>query len=202
MLLDSFLSRSTDTLPTANLCSQQNEDHGVHTAFQTFIASCNNTIGSTTSEYWSRISYHILCRNVRPWKYYTLGQIPNFLIAAPTATICIAICIYYIRIDLRRFLTLGLSKGGQSRAGQYSSFIVKDLLVPHFILMLFMLVYTSVLVHVQIIARLFSFQPLLYWALAHFYLRGSLRTRKMLACYVLGYASIGSILFVNFYPPA
>lgn len=141
-------------------------------------------------------------RNVRPWQYYTLGQSPNFLIAAPTAAICIAICIHYIRLDLCRFFTLGFGKERQPGSGRHSSFIAQDLMLPHVILMLFMLIYTSVLVHVQIIARLFSFQPLLYWALAHFYLRGSLRSRKMIVYYVLGYASIGSILFANFYPPA
>lgn len=124
------------------------------------------------------------------------------MIAAPTAVLGLAICVRYIRLDPWRFCSLGLSQSRRLEARPTLPLMAQDLVLPHVILMLFMLLYTAIMVHVQIIARLFSFQPLLYWALAHFYLDGSPRTRTAIVWYALGYAAVGSILFANFYPPA
>lgn len=189
------------TLSIAGRRNQRARGRGAHITSQTCTALCSSITG--TMALWGALNISCCCtRNVQPWKYYTLGQIPNFLIAAPTAITCIAVCIHYIRSDPCRFFTLGFKGRRPSKSGQLYPFIAQDSLLPHVILMLLMLGYTAVLVHVQIIARLFSFQPLLYWALAHFYLSGPARTKKVIVCYALGYASIGSILFANFYPPA
>lgn len=144
-------------------------------------------------------------RNVGPWKYYNLSQIPNFLIAAPTLIVCISLCIIYCRFDWIRCMTLGLKKSKTNRLKSRETdipFMMQDIILPHVFLMLFMISYALILVHVQIVARLFSFQPFLYWSLAHLFINGSNAIRHGIIYCVLGFVVVGTPLFMNFYPPA
>lgn len=74
--------------------------------------------------------------------------------------------------------------------------------MPHFVLLFALLLYTLAVAHVQIMARLFSFQPVIYWSLAHFYITGSQLFKKLIAGYCLLSTLVGTILYMNFYPPA
>lgn len=137
--------------------------------------------------------------NVGFLKYYTLGQLPNFLIATPMILFTLTACWSYFRSDWKRSLTLG---GLHEKHRADPGFLHQDVLFPHFVLLLTLLIYTLCIVHVQIIARLFSFQPVIYWSLAHFYTVGTQRVRSLIAGYCLLSALIGTILFMNNYPPA
>lgn len=130
------------------------------------------------------------------FKYYTLAQLPNFAIAAPMVLISTAACWSYFSADWKRTLTLGL------RPSAKRSFVMQDRLYPHMALWLFLLLLTLTLAHVQIAARLFSFQPAVYWCMADLYAHGSPRVKNALLYYTLGFALVGTILFMNFYPPA
>lgn len=138
----------------------------------------------------------LLYRNVGPFRYWRLVQLPNFLIAAPTLFACLAASMKYARYSWKRFLTLGAFP---MRA---KPFIFQDALLPHFILLALFVIYALIFVHVQIMARLFSFQPAVYWSLAHFYIDGSLGTKRLITGTCLCYALVGTVLFSNFYPPA
>ena len=137
--------------------------------------------------------------NVGFLKYYTSSQLPNFLIAAPMIILSLAACWGYFRSDWKRSFTLG-GLHGRHRANL--RFLHQDVLFPHFVLLLALLIYTLCIVHVQIIARLFSFQPVIYWSLAHFYTTGTQRARNLIMGYCLVTTLIGTILFMNNYPPA
>ena len=82
-------------------------------------------------------------------------------------------------------------------------------LLPHVYLWAFMLAYTVVVVHVQIINRLFMFMPIVNWFQAHLYYQaGALvpseaRFFRYLHVLLLGtYSVVMTVLFLSFYPPA
>lgn len=137
--------------------------------------------------------------NVGPLRYWTFSQLPNFIIAMPTIAICAYSCWKYFSLDWKRTLTLCLIRNSSIRS---KSFISQDCLFPHFVLLLFLLIYTLITVHVQIMARLFSFQPALYWSCATLYMAGSPRCKRIVAGTHIGYALVGTVLFANYYPPA
>lgn len=136
-------------------------------------------------------------------RYYCWQQLPNFAIALPTLTASIYMCWSYAQADRRRFLTLGLAKGkALTKRSSTEDFFGRAALLPHAYLMLFMILYTLLFVHVQIVTRLFAFQPFFYWGLAHIFCKSLPFTRRLLVTYLLGYAMIGTLLFTNSYPPA
>ncbi|RKP37479.1 hypothetical protein BJ085DRAFT_36695 [Dimargaris cristalligena] len=166
-------------------------------------------------------------------KYYELKQIPNFLFASPMVILSFAGIISYARYDWLRFLTVGLWQGAPSDLIQRSSGTTtttpppspatrktevspyfRESLLPHVYLWLVMLLYTLLNMHVQIITRFFSSQPLVYWYSAHLFLQSdqtAASSRKgqrltgsatCLLYYYSLYGFIGVVLFSNFFPPA
>lgn len=134
-----------------------------------------------------------------PWKYYRWNQLPNFIIASPTIFICLIYCYEYFCDDWKRTMTLGLCSQGNKRT---KSVILNNEMFPHFVLLVVMLVTTIIVAHVQIIARLFSFQPLFHWIMADSFMNGSRFIQRAILMYTLGFSLIGTILFMNFLPPA
>lgn len=167
--------------------------------FQTFCKTgqgrpwCNNIVpdlyGFVQSNYW----------NVGLFRYYRIPQIPNFLIALPMIIICGSACCKYFSHDWKRTFTLCASAKSSKLT---RDFLLQDTMFPHFVLLFVMLVYSVLVVHVQIMARLFSFMPLVYWSLAYLYHNGSLRIRKAILYYCLSFSLVISALFTNYYPPA
>ena len=103
--------------------------------------------------------------NVGFLRYFTLGNIPNFLLAIPMI-IALYLLHHLIRIhDPKRLFFLR----NTVNHAKHSLFLNQDQLVPHVLLLSFMLVYTVLVAHVQIITRLFSFMPIIPWYLAHLY---------------------------------
>ncbi|KAJ1913486.1 ER membrane glycoprotein subunit of the GPI transamidase complex-like protein [Tieghemiomyces parasiticus] len=151
-------------------------------------------------------------------KYYEVKQIPNFLFASPMVTLSFAGIFSYARADWRRFLTLGLVRSASTRPAYHHS-----ALLPHVYLWLVLLLYATLNMHIQIITRFFSSQPMVYWYSAHLLLqrpptgpagsdsrwpRAWWSTRRLtlagslLLCYYTLYGTIGIVLFSNFFPPA
>jgi phosphatidylinositol glycan class V len=120
--------------------------------------------------------------DVGAFRYWKLTQMPNFLIAGPVIVLCFSACWMYFYSDWKRVVSLGAFTNSSKK-----SFLLQD---------------SMIVVHIQIIARLFSFQPVLYWSWAHFFTTGSKKVKSVIVGVNLGYALIGSVLFMNFYPPA
>ncbi len=135
------------------------------------------------------------------FRYFTVSQIPNFLFALPMLTICICAAFIYYQFDHRRFLTAGLSRKTNRRARKLDLFL-SDTVLPHIYLLLFMLFYNFFAAHVQIITRLFTFMPVIYWFMAYVMLTASARTRSNLQAYIALYGLIGAALFSLNLPPA
>ena len=135
------------------------------------------------------------------FRYFTVAQIPNFLFALPMLTICSCAAFVYVEFDHRRFLSFGLSRSSQRRARKLDLFL-SDSVLDHIYLLLFMLLYNFFVAHVQIITRLFTFMPVVYWFMAYVMLTASVRTQWNLQAYVALYGLIGASLFSLNLPPA
>ncbi len=129
--------------------------------------------------------------NVGFLQYYSLNQIPNFLIAAPIILLSIHGISSYVTSDIKGFVTLRRAKPGQNK-------FFSPLLLPHVYLWLFMTLYVLLFAHVQIMTRLFTFLPIVYWYMAHLLIGGKFNIIPVIGCYSI----ISAVLFASFYPPA
>lgn len=139
-------------------------------------------------------------------KYYRVSQIPNFILAAPMIFFSFAGVITYMRADWAWSLSAGLVH--RELTVKKRPYYARELL-PHVYLWAFMLMYTILVVHVQIITRLFMFMPIVSWYHAHLYYMAGGHTpskcnsRRYLHLGILGtYICVTSILFFCYYPPA
>lgn len=139
--------------------------------------------------------------NVGLFRYFTVSQIPNFLFALPMLTVCSAAIYSYHNVNRSRFWTLGLVKRPNRKTRKLDLFL-SDSLLPHIYLLIFMLFYNVFIAHVQIITRMFTFMPVVYWYMAYLMLTKSLRIQKSLQTYIALYGLIGACLFALNQPPA
>jgi phosphatidylinositol glycan class V len=143
--------------------------------------------------------------NVGFLRYYSTHQIPNFILSSPTILFSIFGIYEYVKTDWIWTATLGLSHRSLTiKKRPYHS----RALLPHIYLWAFMLTYAVLIVHVQIITRLFIFMPVVCWCHAHLYYMAGVKTRgsisqRQLHLLLLGsFSAITSVLFFSFYPPA
>ena len=156
---------------------------------------CNNYLPNIYTfvqhEYW----------NVGLFNYFTIRQIPNFLIALPMILLCSAACFSYFEVDHLRFLSIGLLTKRAAKTERLKLFMEKKVL-PHIYLLVFMLFYNVFIAHVQIITRVFTFMPVVYWFLAHLLMSSSITTQNYIHTFIGLYALLGTVLFSLNYPPA
>ncbi|OBZ89106.1 GPI mannosyltransferase 2 [Choanephora cucurbitarum] len=137
--------------------------------------------------------------------YYELKQIPNFLLAAPIIMISILGLKAYIQHDYIRFLTLGALQQ-KTKLGKDTFF--SSSLLAHMYLWLFLLLFVTTSMHVQVIIRFFTSLPPLYWYIGHIWIKGfgpensSTRIANMILGYFVFYGLSGIVLYSAFLPPA
>lgn len=122
--------------------------------------------------------------------YWTLNQLPNFLISAPTISLMTMFSMHHLNIALS-----GKSSIGASRPFRNPT------ITPHAI---HALVLTSILVfssNVQIILRLAASMPIIYWAAAWLLLEHPKLGRLWVVWSIL-WSVISTILWATFLPPA
>lgn len=136
--------------------------------------------------------------NVGFLRYFVAGNIPNFLLAAPVVILSLFCIVEYIGHDpMRMVYLMNTIDDGEGR--KKTLFLSEQRLLPHIVLLSFMLAYSLLFVHVQIITRIFTFMPVIPWYLAHLLMRG----RSKWAVYVFtAYGLLSSTLFSAYYPPA
>jgi phosphatidylinositol glycan class V len=134
-------------------------------------------------------------------RYWTLAQIPNFIIALPSLIINLKAIADYVKYDWKRFCTMGMVRNENVKDPIPLGFYTIQLL-PFVYLTSFLLFYLLFFMHVQIIVRFFTCIPI-----AYLYLAENLNAKKnswgyWYVTYALGYATISTILFSVFLPPA
>lgn len=159
---------------------------------------CNYRLPSSYSfvqkEYW----------NVGFLNYYTPNNILNFLFALPMFIICGSACFLYFDSDHLRFISLGLyrRKEGRKTRSKAHKFFFDDRVLPHIYLLSFMSFYNLFIAHVQIITRIFTFMPVLYWYMAYLMTNSSANVKRTLFYYIVIYGLLVTSLFSLNYPPA
>ncbi|ORX69897.1 mannosyltransferase, partial [Linderina pennispora] len=147
-------------------------------------------------EYW----------NVGFLRYYTVQQIPNFLLALPMAGLSAAGLWAYSRHDVSRILTLGWRSSQERKRSVrthslHMAYFGDDLL-PHMYLWALLLCVATTTMHVQVITRFFSSVPPVFWFAAHLVSSGNRLVQRAVLTYFIGYGLVGVVLFSNFLPPA
>lgn len=133
--------------------------------------------------------------------YYSINQIPNFLLALPMLIFLVYSIISYAKSDYYRFFTIGMrSKKHDEKSINASSHLPFHLLA---VTMLFLLL---TMMHVQIITRFFVAMPIVYWKMASVIHERKDNKKSDIAdwyiFYCISYSAIGVVLFSNFMPPA
>ena len=111
--------------------------------------------------------------NVGPFHYWTLQQLPNFLLATPILTTATAALWWTVR------------QGGRYR--EYGAHLLLSLCV------------CVVVLHVQVSTRYLSSVPLLYWYMAWCWQRSEKHAQWLLS-WCATYALVGAVLFSLFLP--
>ncbi|KAJ2368848.1 ER membrane glycoprotein subunit of the GPI transamidase complex-like protein [Coemansia sp. RSA 2607] len=169
--------------------------------------------GFVQAEYW----------NVGFMRYYTLQQLPNFLLAAPMIALSLAGLWTYVAHDPVRFATLGWIRRGRSlgakadTADAVAVAYFDSELLPHMYLWALLLGVATTTMHVQVITRFFSSVPAVFWFAAHVVAKAAAQKKELgsaqamqgkrwiswiVVGYFVGYGLVGVVLFSNFFPPA
>ncbi|KAJ2717939.1 ER membrane glycoprotein subunit of the GPI transamidase complex-like protein, partial [Coemansia sp. Benny D115] len=162
--------------------------------------------GFVQAEYW----------DVGFLRYYTLQQLPNFLLAAPMVALSAAGLCAYAAHDPLMFATLGWRRAGAAPAAGASAgtaFFGAELL-PHVYLWALLLGVATTAMHVQVVTRFFSSVPAVFWFAAHLVADRSGGAaqggppgwrrwrRRAVVGFFAAYGLAGVVLFSNFFPPA
>ena len=132
-------------------------------------------------------------------KYWRLEQLPNFLLAAPILGLHTLALVDYISKDWKRFFSLGYRK----RKAPFANEVSQTVLLPFIYLTTFLLIYVAFFMHIQVIIRFFTWQPLGYlYAGSKLNSKISNLIGKAYLYYSIIYGISGAILFSLFLPPA
>ncbi|KAJ9453451.1 GPI mannosyltransferase 2 [Diplonema papillatum] len=146
------------------------------------LPSCSDALGFLT--FYSRIQEEYW--GVGLLRYYTVKQLPNFLLASP----CFVLAASALRAhfaqpgNTRSLLRLCLP---DDRVGVFHCH------------MAFLLVVGLLFAHIQILPRLLVACPPLYWQAGKLLAEGS-PYRRHVATYLIAWQLVGCVMFTNFYP--
>ncbi|KAF9529293.1 glycosyltransferase family 76 protein [Crepidotus variabilis] len=137
------------------------------------------------SKYW----------NVGFLRYWTVSQVPNFVIAVPPMALIFAYAGHHLRSVSKIFLAEGLRQTPSVKF-QNALFITPHAL--HALLFSSILLFAS---HTQIVLRLAASMPFTYWAAAWLYIEYP-RLGGVWVTWSLMWGLISTILWATFLPPA
>ena len=180
---------------------------GAVKVFQAFTRGCRVVTGRTTCALASDLTFS---RDVGLFRYWSLPNVPLFLLAAPMLWVLIQSSVTVIRSCLQPPVRGRLvPQGGVTTSFKSNSLVthtVPELVLPEF--MLSIAAITSF--HVQIVNRIASGYPMWYLTIAIWLTEGQAssanvrpKTRGQWAVRgMISYAMIQGILYANFLPPA
>jgi phosphatidylinositol glycan class V len=123
-------------------------------------------------------------------RYWTLPNLPLFLLAAPMLVVLVKSGAEQLR-----------SPGRLSRDQSVESSRLLSLVQSAAAAQILLAVLAATSYHVQIITRISSGYPLWYWQVAGWLIRGE-KTGNRVVMFMVIYASIQGVLFTSFLPPA
>jgi phosphatidylinositol glycan class V len=129
-------------------------------------------------------------RNIGFLRYWTLPNLPLFLLAAPMLVVLVKSGVEQLR-----------SPGRLSHDQSVESSRLLSLVQSAAAAQILLAVLAATSYHVQIITRISSGYPLWYWQVAEWLVRGE-KTGNRIVMFMVIYASIQGVLFASFLPPA
>jgi GPI mannosyltransferase 2 len=135
-----------------------------------------NIYSFVQSSYW----------NVGAFKYYTTSQIPNFILSLPMLSLSFYGIYNKVKQDPSGFLFLRS----------------KSPTAPFYYLWLFLLIFSLIFVHIQVVNRIFSFLPPVFWTISELYSKSSQRRKNLILATLGLYFMPISFQIACFYPPA
>lgn len=130
-------------------------------------------------------------------RYYTLQQLPNFILAIPLLIVGSYSIYSFVKANPLRFFTIGYINGNNKVKNYH-------LMMPYMYLLAFMLFMVTTMMHVQVVIRFFTPVPIIYFTVSTL-MHGSISEKwwaNIYLCYSILFAAIGVVLFVSFLPPA
>jgi GPI mannosyltransferase 2 len=129
-------------------------------------------------------------RNTGFLRYWTLPNLPLFLLAAPMLVVLVKSGVEQLR-----------GPGRLSRDQSVESSRLLSLVQSAAAAQILLAVLAATSYHVQIITRISSGYPLWYWQVAEWLIGGE-KTGNRIVMFMVIYASIQGVLFTSFLPPA
>lgn len=150
--------------------------------------------GYVQAKYW----------NVGFLRYWTLQQLPNFVIAAPPLALLLASSTHYLRHALLPRLRTSLSPSSKSATKPETPFLSPFLspsIAPHAIHALAITLMLLFSAHTQIVLRLAASTPFTYWAAAWLLVEHP-RWGKYWVGWSVVWGATSIVLWATFLPPA
>jgi len=136
-------------------------------------------------------------RNVGLFRYWTLLQLPLFLLSAPVLLLSFGASYQYYTSRSHLLVTHQIVAAAQTS----SNFLKNPRLLPYIHLFTALTCILFFASHVQICLRLIATNPVPYWFAAHLFVSNS-KYSKYWIRYCLIWSPISVVLWVGFYPPA
>eukprot|EP01133_Synstelium_polycarpum_P003492 gene3492-3989_t len=160
--------------------------------------SIPNLYGYVQNAYWNQGFFN----------YYTIQQIPNFLLAAPMTLLATCAVVSYIRYFTRHpyeMTSVAAKHRLKNKINLERSPYFSAHLVPFAVYLAFLIVFSTTFMHVQVITRFFCHSPVIFWFAAKPFVEPSSsprveRQKHTILWYFLLYCIVGCVLFPNFYP--
>ncbi|TDL24179.1 glycosyltransferase family 76 protein [Rickenella mellea] len=159
---------------------------------------CNNFPPSNysyvQSKYW----------NVGFLRYWTVSQIPNFIISTPVLVLLLYSSTYHIYYSLLPRLRSRISPATTTPPSLHQKSIsplLSPQITPHAIYALILTLMLLFAAHTQIILRLAAAIPFTYWSAAHLWLEHP-RCAKAWTAWSVVWGAVSLVLWGTFLPPA
>lgn len=172
-------------------------ERGAKERCQVSILSSRTITGM--SSIGSRIHSVDICRHCGLFRYWTLPNLPLFLLATPMFVILVASGLWALQIRSNEPATIPYKlKDAQTSTQGPVIQVIRNLAISQLILVML----TSTTAHVQIITRISSAFPVWLWYIAiSCRKRNTLRVGSVVKFMVI-YSAIQGGLFASFLPPA
>lgn len=144
--------------------------------------------------------------NIGLFNYWNSNEVGNFIIAAPFLVISFVGLYYkynYLYKKLNCFNPTNIkTKLIKELYTNIKWQVINDISLPYFILWSLLLIILLTVSHVQIIVRLFTSIPSLYWTVIKILNYDNILVKRCILGYFLFYSIAMTGLFATFYPPA
>ncbi|KAH7888421.1 glycosyltransferase family 76 protein [Phlebopus sp. FC_14] len=181
----------------------------IHHNYKAYVLFC--TTSPTDAPDWCRKSLcpmvysHVQLKywNIGFLRYWTLSNLPNFILALPVLLNVYTFCAFYLSRLPRifpSFFALTRLKDGKNSPPTDSLFLDPTIL-PHVLYGLAMALLLTFNAHVQISLRVLPSMPITYWAAAHLLIDRPALGKAWVTWSVI-WGALSCVLWATFLPPA